>query len=715
MKFFFSVSLILTATLLHSQNLDFKKYVYEWPNGKPDLIGMNDNFMKNDLVVINESVKINVTDRYTQTLTKNSVIKINSQKGVEKVSLLRFPESFDIAADKHYYQQGRSASIKVPYIYKFKIIYYAARIMKPDGRVINVPLDSRNEKKAWIDNDGTGLEDYIFYFANKGLEEGDILEYSYKIEFNGRYGHNLFYFHDETAKQNSTFEVKYCPVRLFENYEAINNSNGADSIAIVTSQYDEVKGKKTWIYTYNFTNLPGINYPLNSRCGKQLPHIFIDISFISYYGVTSSIPDEALVFADRGPKFEWLFNGRNDSLGFKSALYDKHHAGVRKFISKISSDNEDAFYTNLCDSLNAQKFISAEAMKYGENAQYSVSSGEWLSKGKLMEEFIFPLYWDILNEKKKTTYFVKIQDKRLGEMRLTSRAEYKYEHTILGVPNGRTIRFIYPRYNSLKYNSDELPFYVEGVDAALMGVNYQYFQMTALTSVHDYHRLAKVVNFIKTPGSTENENVRTESASLKVISDSSLIHLVVKESLNGQFSTIIRPLYLKDAIDSTVQAGYFKKCTDKPNAKNIRIKNSSRSSAFPFKYTFNCSEDIHLEKPLEIPLYNWFSFTFNKKMIEEGLPAFDYYFDFKYADVYNYQIQFDKPVTVDNAASFQKSLNNKYFEVTSHLVKQTESSYLLSVSVKVKQEVLPVKEGQLLLDFVNTLDELNNMVIQYKL
>jgi hypothetical protein len=713
MKFIYTLCMSLTCIFVYSQNLDFKKHVYTWPRSKPDLIRENDSFKTDDLVIIDESVKINLTDRTTQTLTKNVIIKINSDKGLSKVARLQFPQSFDVAADKYYYQQGSLSGAQVPFIYNLKIIYYSARVMKPDGTVREIALDAQTERKTWIDYDGRLIDDYIYYFLNKGLEKGDVLEYTYKLEFRGRYGFNLFYFHDEIAKQNCSFEVKYSPVRLFEVYDIINNCSGADSVLVVTSEYDEIKGKKTWIYTYNYSDLPAINYPLNSRCGKQLPHLLVDFSFISFYGVTASIPNEAYLYADRGAKFEWLYNGRNDSLGFKPTIYDKHHAGIRKFISRIPAENEDVFYTLLSDSLNAQKYVSAREMKYGDNAQYAVSSGEWLSKGKIMEEFVFPLYWDILNERKKTTYFVRIQDKRLGEISYKSHAEKKYEYVLMAVPNGKNIRFIYPRYNGLKYNSDELPFYVEGVDAALMGVNYQYFTITSFTNAYDFNKLAKVVNFIKTPGSSENENVRTESASFKIVLDSSVIHGTIKESLNGQFSTIVRPLYLNEIIDSTVQPVYFKKCTEKPEARNIKIKNSFHSDVFPFKYTFNCSEDISLNNTKEISCKNWFSFTFNKENLN-GKPTLDYYFDFRYSDVYNYFLQFDKAVMVENEADFKKNLNNKYFEIISNLVKQGDNSYLLSVTVKIKQEILPVADGQLLLDFVNELESLNNAVLRLK-
>lgn len=71
--------------------------------------------------------------------------------------------------------------------------------------------------------------------------------------------------------------------------------------------------------------------------------------------------------------------------------------------------------------------------------------------------------------------------------------------------------------------------------------------------------------------------------------------------------------------------------------------------------------------------------------------------------------EFNKPVEILNGDDFTRSINNTYFELSSKLVKQKETAYLLTVSVKVKQAILPENEGDALLEFSNSLDELNNL------
>ena len=62
----------------------------------------------------------------------------------------------------------------------------------------------------------------------------------------------------------------------------------------------------------------------------------------------------------------------------------------------------------------------------------------------------------------------------------------------------------------------------------------------------------------------------------------------------------------------------------------------------------------------------------------------------------------------------QKNIQNTYFELSSKLNKQSETTYLLSVMVKIKEPVLKQSDGQLLLDFANALDALNGMSLKLK-
>lgn len=702
-KIFFYVSFLIIG-ITYSQNVSFKKELYSWPSIAPSQTKQTDKFIDEDLVIIDEDVKLNLVTRTIQVLNKNCILKINTEKGLKKIKSISLPESFDIGADKYLEQQGRQKNTQAPFIYDFKIMHFAARVLKKNGEVVELPMNVKYNKVFWLEQNGNRMEDYNYIFSLENIEVGDVVEYNYTIQFAGRYGYNLFFFNGDIAKQNSSFQIKYSPILRFENQKILFGGNGADSA--LTKSVEVGKINTVWTYDYKFKDLKAINYPVNSCSGKNLPYIFADLNFLTFIGF-SAIPNDALVFKDRGPNFEWL---PLQNLFVEKANYDKQHANVRKFLSAIPNDENNAdksvFLSKLCDTLNTLKYASAESMNYSENAQYSVGSGEWLVKGKIIEEFMFELYWQLLNESKLPKNLICVQDKRLGEHKTGSRTAYKYEYNLFGIDNGKSILYIMPRVNGMKYNLDEIPFYIEGATAAVMNYDVQEVIFKSLIS-------PKVIQFIKTSSSSENENVRTENGMFKFNLDSNVVNVSMKENLSGQFSTIVRPIYLNEALDSTVNPVYFKRCTDKPNAQNINIKKTSSSNIFPFKNSFVCTEKINFSKSSEIPLKNWFSFTFDKHLIPEK-PNFDYYFDFQYTDIYNYMIEFNKASDISNIDDFTKSIHNSYFDLSSKLTKQTEATYLLSVMVKVKEPLLSEADGQLLLDFVSDLDALNNMTIKIR-
>lgn len=121
---------LFISTNIYSQYVSFKKEVYVWPNVAPSQSLQTDEFMNEDIVVIEENVKLDLLTSNFQILKKNCILKVNTQNGVKKMQSISLPESFDLGSDHHIVQQGRQKKTKAPYIYDFKIIHFAARVLK---------------------------------------------------------------------------------------------------------------------------------------------------------------------------------------------------------------------------------------------------------------------------------------------------------------------------------------------------------------------------------------------------------------------------------------------------------------------------------------------------------------------------------------------------------------------------------------------------------
>lgn len=699
MAFFTFVLLAVSSAAQNSFSLDEP---FAWPNAKaPKIPAIEEKYKSADAIILEDKTQLYFYASNNEKIKRNLLIKINSKNGAVKFSALQLPESFDQGHDEGLYKLGRRSRIKAPYTHQYIVTKFAARKFSRN-RWQPLNLEQSFEKIRWIKPDGEFANDQLTVFQLAGVTEGDIVELFYEAEFNAAYGSNLFYMTAGFPKLYCEFDFIYKVEKRFSDYAFILPMNIKDS-AIIKSvtrypNYD--------IYDHKITlrNLAANNYPCNSFESKTMPHVFAD--FVFYRKMTNSFPSgsERIYEYDlfRPKNFEWIIF--KDTANDYMKIYDKQFTSLRKFISTLPSTDSTnmPFFKALCDTFNNFRFITSNQLYYNESALYDIYSADHLLKHRLVEHTMWKVYRDILNDKKIFYYVVNVQDRRFGEHTMLHRAHYAYEANLLAVPSGSSYIYFMPRYGGVKYHLNELPFYFEGSLAAMSGKNFQ---------ADTKDKEARSFKLIRTHKGTFTENTRTENSTVKVNLDSLYSRLTTKESLSGQFSTILRHLYLNEYIDSTVSPNYYKKCTEKPLSGNHKIKLSSHIEDFPFRYTFNCSENVKLTNAKKFDLTNWFSFPISKSQFP--LPLFyDYYFDFDFTDSYNFMLDFGKPVQIVNSAQADKKIDNDYFSLESGIVKNSPSTYLLKVTLVIKQQQIPAEKSALLLDLAQQLDELNSLSLE---
>jgi len=659
------------------------------------------------LVIINDQTEFYFYGARNEKLVRNITYKINTAKGLETSGTLKLPESFDQAYDAGF-KQGRYARIKAPFIREYAVTKFSARKFSRNRWTV-IPFELKYEKIRWIKSSGDFAGEFmnedLSVFRMQGLEAGDIVQVVYEATFNSDYGNNLFYFNSAYPKLNCEYTFIYRVDKRMGSYNFILPMRMSDTCIKKTSN----PGKDYAVYTckIGLKNLKGINYAGNSFQGNTLPHVFADFRF--YRVLSGSFPlDGGRVYEFeyfRPRNFEWVIFA--DTTNHYTKVYDKQFAAIRKFVSKmppvkIADTTNVVFFKALCDTFNNFRYISNNQLFYNEANLRDVYSGDHILKRRLVEQHQWKLYKDILNDNKVFYNVVNIQDRRFGEHSVNYRTSYAYEHNLIAIPSGTTYIYFMPRYNGLKYHLNELPFYLEGSLALLNPQNFQ---------EESKNKNGNFFKFIKTHKGTCNENTRTENVSVAISLDSLKADLVIKEALSGQFSTLLRHLYLNEAIDSTVPRYYYKKCTDKPLASGARVKLSSKMTDFPFRYNFNCTERIKLEDKNYLSLENWFSFLVSRSSFPE-LPTHDYYMDFDFSDSYNFLLNFNEPVSITNAAFFKRNLNNEFFELESEVLKQSETSWLLKVKLVVKQMKIPESGMDQLEELLKELDALNGFSLE---
>jgi hypothetical protein len=683
---FFSFS-ISAQVIISARDVDWPK----WEN----ISKKNDTLKNDNAFILNDNLLLNYADH---TITRFQEIKIINEDGLKDFNTISLPENIDITQIKSNYTMGRFKNRNIPYVTFYKVIDFSARIIR-NNKIIEIPISQDTQKHYWLKYDGERIYDYEYIFNLSDLKEGDVLQYYYKASFKGQYGTDQLYTNDYYPKINAKYEIRLS----VENRYAQGNF-------ILNHFIDTINYKKTSIenslstlikHVYEFKNLAAVKYPKNCLAGNSLMHIT----------VKSNENVLKFKFQETGngykyiyiPNYTWYY--RADTLINKKKNYNKYYSSLRKFLLKFPEATDEKSHSilmsQIVDTLNTYNYILAESIRYGEYSQLNVNSTDKLLKKELLEEYTLEINKNILDEKNIFYYETNIQDRRLGVHSSKYRAHYNYEQNILALPINNNIKYYTQRFNGVKYLPDELPFYLEGTYAVLNPVNVKHSQSPRNNSE---------IKFNRTPLSTFNENVRTESGIFKINTDSLIIDATIKENLSGQFSTILRHLYNSDIIDSTINLAYYTKCTDKPNSINQKIQLISQAKEFPFKTSYKCNEKIKIS-PNEINLNNWFSFILKKSDFRHPLNT-DYYFDFTYTDSYNIFLEFDKPTTINNSEDFKLLSNNEYFEIVSSIVKQSENQYIISVNTKLKAYVLPKEKFNILTEYLSALDKLNNFKLK---
>ncbi|MCD6018603.1 MAG: hypothetical protein K0S53_1724 [Bacteroidetes bacterium] len=693
-RFFFALVLVISYSM-QSQDLNFLSEYYKWPDNNKTFEEIPDS-LKDDAVILSDDITLNFPERF---IKRRQAIKILNEEGLNYFQSISLPQNFDITqVNNPLYKQGRFSSRTIPFIEKYKITYFAVRIIRNKTIIEFVPKVSTG-KVYWLQHDGERIYDYEYKFGFEPLQVNDVIEYTYKAEIRGSYDSDQFYANDYFPKLKTNIAIKVAAPGELKKSHIILNHN-IDSTGYKRTDVPD----KSFTYqnhSYQFKALKAIKYTQNSLAGKTLPHITANVYALNQNFFNESIVSVKYIYSTKNTWFVVA-----DSILKKEKVYDKYGANLRKYISRFPENPKDTFhvlfYNQFIDSVNTYKYVSAEQMHYGKDAQYSLNSSERLLKKQLAGEFIGETYSDMLFEKNIFYYRANIQDRRLGMHSPLHRAHETYEVEFIALPIKNSFKFYVPCFQGMKYFPDEMPFYYEGTLCALFPKN---------TTASPDKTESQSIKFIKTPISTFNENVRTENAVFKVNTDSLLIHALIKENLSGQFSTILRPYYNNELIDSTISVSYFKKCLEKPNATNKHFKQTSQSKLFPYKATFTCSEDIRISKS-EIDLSDWFSFILSKNNFSQKITQ-DYYLDFTYTDTYNFLLEFNKPTTLTNISEFTSSLNNEFFDLNTSITKQDDYKYLLTVSTKAKQYLLPEAKANFLTAYVEQLNKLNTFKLKY--
>ncbi len=663
----------------------------------------NQRISSHDAIILNEDNIINISGRKAAfiefTVSKKMRIRILSQIGLERFSNYLLPETFDPTYISHFPPDRN-------YTYTFsniKFNNFSGSITTKDGTKKEASIKSQIIQLKMIEN----YEDHYGDFEKKSyhignLNIGDILEVEYS--YNMRYPDNIsqlssfrVFFNGDVQKENYSLTLSH--------FTDLNMDIEFSNAAEPDSAYEADEQK---IYVWNKKNLPGcINEP-GSRPYHSLPYVIFSVK---PYELLYTIPYS---FEERYIPFYALFSFQREKnhLGIAKSVqqgtHTKQYTQIDKFLANQTSNILD-------DSLGYAKLLKVhhtivDEFSFDNDTNYfkridtrDARMGDYLTKKTLRDISRYDVYVALLLKMNLTYFTTYLCDSRSGELNdVFFGPMYDSDYLLTVLLKNNSIQYIYPKKAQFGYYLNELPFYYEDTKARLVHLN-------------DYRNIKQAMSEsqreIKLPNSTMADNIRRNSILVEINLDSLSAHFTSKIHLSGQYSTLIRGLYLNNYQDESVNPLYNKKIWEmNDQVEVVNQETTVEKKEFPFSTTvkaeYICNDLIEVkEDTMTLNLTDWFNHIIYPNFDTTGRQL-DFYPDFRGIDSYVYYIQFNKDVRLIESIKNIK-INNAFGELIINVVQANPNTIKLSSSFKTISDSVDVHHMAAVQEIFDNLQRLN--------
>jgi len=650
-NFLFCCLIITTHAGFSQVNYNaYKKFNYTWKEANPQPLAVDKLFENEDAVYVDDQQLISVGGSLGSISNimyqRKARLKFLTAEGIKKFSTLVIPESMDPLYDYHNEPFRNNSVKKGPDFFDATLNWFAARIIKADGKVIplNFSDEFKNREVLSIIIKQTVTYKYFksFYWNMicRDLQPGDELEYDYQlmVPYDDNYlNYNSVrvFFNGEIPCQNYSLVFKYKSGPTHD----IRFINGAepDSMPMKDNfQYhywtkQNLYGSIDEIGAQPYITLPYIVYSLNTRSETFRYNDAVTASF-------KYIPYWLAIIRVR-EAFDYTMR-KNAAINMK----DKQNLLIDAFIKKAGS--------GIADSLNYKKFINvhsiiADSFKYdNDEALFREADiraermGEFTEAYKIREISRNKLYAKIINELKLEYSTFYLMDKRYGKINSDYQSPIWNTEALYAVYVNKTFAMVHPKKSNSGWYVEELPFYWENTSGLILN----YYDL--------FYDLAEKPNILKTVPSTLNDNIRMSNIKTEINLENKTVSFDAKVSLSGQYSTMTRFMYLSGVVDSINNPLYNKIITGIDTPVKLKSKEITKhSNTFPFVFDVRASYESNEvitfkdDNSVAVNLGGWFN-----HIIYEGMNTYnrqlDFYPDFVGQDTYRYYIKFDKPITL---------------------------------------------------------------------
>lgn len=626
-------------------------------------------YISNDKVEINIYGKNNQSQSYRAfQITRDVTYHIVNGYGMNVFDKFKLPHDFDPTNLPH------ASAVKNlgTYYSAYKIEDFKAIVKRKGKKPFKPKVRKKIKYKESFNLDY--LYDYsqqVYQFEDLMIGDEIRIQYTILIPFEENYSRFASYrifFNDSIPKLKYELTIKHndeLDIELF-------TFNGAEPSKEYTTE-------KTRYRQWRYENLPGCVAEPGSRAFEELPYLTWVINYYKYYvhndNELQTIPHYAVISYIKEKDLADILT--SIQIGSKSRQF----APFTKKYEEITKDlpNDHNIISEIHEKITERFKYQNDIEYYRRNDLSKEQLGESFENEVLRDASRYNLYYAIMIKSGLQSYSAYLIDKRFGEV-----SEHYFQPNfdsdyLLALFFGENlVDFILPKRDRYGWYYNELPFYFENTTSRLVHIS-------------DYSRyrgqIKEVFRSATTPLTPAEANTRNHHFRVSIDPEADSIEFNGELNMTGQFSTMCRLPYLGSFKDPTVHKNYNRTLWQAiPDSRLVNRGTDHVSSDFPheanFERGFKSAWKIKKadDGEISVDLSNWFPHATPPPMAGQER-YLKFYADFAGKDVFEYELQFLRPVELKEEVTFGFENEFGYYKFT---VLQKEP---MSITVKSELEI----------------------------
>ncbi len=769
-KIFFVFTFLLSANAA-AQTIKIKTNNMEWPSPKPRPIAVEEQFKNCDAVILDERTEIKVLNEkefafnnsdFTLRITKNYRIKFLTQKGIDKYKTIWLPENFNDASNYSDTLFANRHTLHRPKVSIAAIETFNARIIRADGKVAQSVIEQVFEKETfYMHKRGTGAysKELEHFIDPSGLAQTETFAPVLRSEFSAKASLNrllnpintdlyAFGFEIKNIKPGDEVEV-YMTYMVYDKSRAIFlNGNLPKQNYQLDFSYDnkdvyvlnffndalpENQTEKTIVgikrnFLWKRKNLVAIANEPGSRAHESLPY-FSYYKHEQNYGILKPNGDyeqllpyswEAVYlqyvnYVDKGFKRSFSSDGKLAKRFFSRP--DKNTVTLNNFFDSVTKNIPDTSLFKRFDAVHKAVVNNFEydddRFAFNDNVENNENIGKYIKNYTLRNMSRQRFYNEMALRLRNDFYLALLCDKRIEKIDFKNYSPINHWRYYFVVVDKSNPFYFYPKHHRFGLYANEMPFYLEDCSTFLIP-QAEPDSNTWRQNIH------ATFYAIRTPYSSLLDNMRTSNVLVNVNTQSFTATFEAKVELKGQFSTMQRGCYMYHYSDATVNPEYNKRICDLPYPVTVdSIVFDSQLEEFPFTSNMHIKYSTkNFIKPLADGGYQLNIAGLCQHIIYHDLDTtnrqLDFYSDFVSQDGFKYFIKFDKPITVVNAADFNKEEKNSFGALKINIVNAQPDVVMIEAKLVVSAEKTEAKNIGDVARIFYAIEKLNNGALLVK-